>query len=412
MESIENPFGQPPLKAALSTLKGVAWAAVGMSALIGVGVVGVACVEAKKLGAAFQFTGTETTKRPTDASIADFGPFREDPTARTMIVTPTTAGAPSSLQPTASLNNIAPSLAALRTNAAQIDAAIETCKRQSPDCLPEIRQYQEMVEKVQQIPDRLTQAKTINGWVNTTILYDQGMLARARARLPYTWSTALGALVKGSGVCDHQAELKLHALSKVGFKQDDLRFTVLMILDKGKWVTGHAAVLTRINGQNYVLNNQSTIEDVAPFHQTYLPLEKTSRTLDFNAALQTTAQALNLGLDAPYRQNGLSMIPLYAMNYRSAQPYSGVIDSAAPPYYRGAKIDRPFLQVNFGSESLGSNLSNVAAPYRPVVFAVLDQAVNRYVGTDTPSSQDTITMPPMIIRAHPSFNKQQNKPAF
>lgn len=411
MDTEENPFGAPPRKVILSTLKGVMWGAVGMGVLIGAGVVGVASVEAKKLDAAFQFTGQETTKQYADASIAAFGPFQEDATARTIIVAQTVAATPSSLQPTASLSNIAPSLAALRTNAAQIDAAIETCKRQSPDCLPEVRQYQDMIEKVQQIPDRLTQAKTINGWVNTAILYDQGMLARARAHQPYTWSTALGALVKGSGVCDHQAELKLHALSKVGFKQDDLRFTVLMILDEGKWVTGHAAVLTRINGQNYVLNNQSTTEDVTPFHQTYLPLEKTSRTLDFNAALQTTAQALNLGLDAPYRQNGLSMIPLYAMNYRSAQPYVGVIDSDKPPYYRGAKIDRP-LMVGQTTESLGENLSQVAAPYRPVVFAALDQAVNRYVGTATPPRQDTITMPPMVIRAHPSFNKQQHKPAF
>lgn len=411
MAAAENPFGPPPLKAALSTLKGMAWAALGIGVIAGAGVIGVTLEEAKKLDAAFQFTAPGLTNRTDNDSIAAFGPFREDSGARTLIAAQAASALPSSRRPTATLNSIAPSLAALRANAAQLDAAIETCKRQPADCVPEVQQYQAMIEQVRRIPDKLTQAKTINGWVNTTMLYDQDIVTRARAHQPYSLPSTLGALTKGSGICDHQAELKLYALSKVGFRQDDVRFAVLMQLDEGKWITGHAVVLARIDGKNYVLNNQSTTDEIAPYHQTYLPLAKTGNTLDYNAALQTPAQALNLGLDAPHRQNGQSMIPLYAMNYVSAQPYRGVQDREEPPYYRGEKIDRPFL-IGTRTESLGVNFADIAPAYRPIVQAVLDKAINRYVGVEPQPRTDTLVMPAMIIRARPSGRSAGHAPAL
>lgn len=407
MDSVENPFGQPPLKAALSALKGVAWATIGMSGLIGAGVIKIAHDDAAILDRAFQFTSAAPAQTSTRATITSFGPFHEDQSARISITPAAAHHAPGTLIAQALLSKMEPSLGAIRSNAMQLNAAMEICKRQEPDCIPEVRQYQDMIEKVRQIPDRLTQAKTINAWVNTAILYDHGMRARAVAKLPHVWPTPLGSLTSGSGVCDQQAELKLHALSKVGFAQDDLRFTVLMLVQEGKWASSHGVVLARIDGKNYVLNNQTTEKEVKPFHRDYLPLEDTGRTLDYNAALQSPAQLLNLGLDASFRQEGASMIPLYSMNYQSAQPYIGVTDNAEPPYYRGVKFDRPLLQLHWGRESLGHNLSDVAAPHRPVVFAVLDPVINRYAQPDPRT--DTITMPAMVIRGNQGLKPERKQ---
>ena len=145
---------------------------------------------------------------------------------------------------------------ALQNNKAQLDLALNACVARPDVCDPNLVRYTKMIETVKEIPSPMEKVSAINAWVNSAIRYDTYEAAHVGI-----YRSMLGTLIDNRGVCVEQARLKMHALERVGFAPDNIRYVVEHTYENGKQTTvDHAVAVVRLDMKslghvNWVLNN-------------------------------------------------------------------------------------------------------------------------------------------------------------
>ena len=135
---------------------------------------------------------------------------------------------------------------------AELENVIVECSTSPKSCNPRIAAFAQMIKDVGQVPDRLTQVKLINAYINK-IDYDDDEVKSSRTDLDH--HTLLEAITLNKVICDEVARLKLFALEKIGFSQDEARWVSESIYINGvKQDSGHAIVEIKIDGQNWIMN--------------------------------------------------------------------------------------------------------------------------------------------------------------
>jgi Transglutaminase-like superfamily len=121
---------------------------------------------------------------------------------------------------------------------------------------PAIVHFNDMIDYVRDVPDKRMQALLVNAWINLAISYDP-------PTRPYR--SLIGALTDAKGCCYEIAELKLAALEILGFAADDVRLVGELSTTNGKRdEIGHTVVEIRIDGQNWIMNDQHMRAEFIP----------------------------------------------------------------------------------------------------------------------------------------------------
>jgi Transglutaminase-like superfamily len=130
---------------------------------------------------------------------------------------------------------------------AELIRRMDACRRDGKGP-PAIEQFAAMTDYVRGVPDKKTQALLVNAWINLAIAYDP-------PTRPYR--SLSGALTDAKGGCYEIAGLKLAALEILNFAADDVRVVAELSTTNGKRdETGHTVVELRIDGQNWIMNDQ------------------------------------------------------------------------------------------------------------------------------------------------------------
>jgi len=130
---------------------------------------------------------------------------------------------------------------------AELIGRMEACRRDGKGP-PAIARFAAMIDYIRAVPDQKMQALLVNGWINLALAYDP-------PTRPYR--SLIGALADAKGGCYEIAGLKLAALEILGFAADDVRLVLELSTTNGKRdETGHTVVAVRIDGQNWIMNDQ------------------------------------------------------------------------------------------------------------------------------------------------------------
>lgn len=356
---------------------------------IGLGLVGGALVlhathETRQLNKTMRFVVTSPAMKP--MTNLSFGPFTEAAEGQTRVSLALMPAPNNQTAAYAMLSTMGSSHYAITRNAVVMDGQMVACRMEPQNCSPALKQFQQFIDAARGVNDPIMRAQVVNAWVNTAIAYDDDfVLAQKKAREKRPSPTLVETLENGKGICDQQAQLKLYALSRSGTAQEDLRYVALMVIKEGKWVESHAVVLARLNGKTFVLNGQQFDRDFPDRKQA-----GDDQRLSYNSALLEPRSFLNIDYDAPFRQGGTSLMPLYSANYVTAQPYQGMLDGAHPPYYHGQPFARHLLQPRVSAAP-----AKQAASITP---AAIDALANALIFQDSFAMQPLV-LPTMTIRA-------------
>ncbi len=333
-------------------------------------------VMAVPLGMAGMLTGSVDNMTPNDLEFngsADsvvaaplnppkFGPFNEDEAQR--------RGAPRIADinmlrhvPTNNaLDQLATNHTKLARNRAELEMVLRDCANEVVvPCAPGLQKYQTMLTEVREMHAPYLQAMVVNAWVNSAIRYDNEEVGSNKRR------NLDEALIVGKGVCDEQAQLKLHALQAVGFKPEDIRFVVGNVVQNGKFKIAHAVTTVRIDGRTLVLNNQLSAQMPAQAAS----FQAISKLMDGTSRLATTTELL--GENPEERSHTEKFLPVYAMNYQTAAPYMGMNSNTQAPFYVGKRLKRP-RKIEISDVSLGVGLSKIDKAFQSTVSALLLEA--------------------------------------
>jgi predicted transglutaminase-like cysteine proteinase len=311
-----------------------------------------------------EFNGTADAVAAVPLNPPKFGPFTEDEAQR--------RGAPQIADlntlrhvPTNNaLDQLATNHAKLVRNRTEFDQVLRDCAREvAQPCAPGLQKYQAMLTEVREMRAPYLQAMVINAWVNSSIRYDNEEVGTNKRR------NLDEALIVGKGVCDEQAQLKLHALQAVGFKSDDTRYVVGNVVQNGKFKIAHAVATVRIDGRALVLNNQLSAQMPAQAAS----FQAISKLMDGTSRLMATPE---LHGDKPEERSAAEkFLPVYAMNYQTAAPYIGMNSNTQAPFYVGRRLKHQ-RKIEISDVSLGVGLSKISPSFRPSVSTLLIDAFN------------------------------------
>lgn len=311
-----------------------------------------------------EFNGSADTAVAAPLNPPKFGPFTEDEAQR--------RGAPKiadinmlrNLPTNNALDQLATNHTKLARNRAELDKVLRDCAREVGEpCKPGLQKYQTMLKEVREMRAPYLQAMVVNAWVNSAIRYDNEEIGKNNRR------NLNEALIDGKGVCDEQAQLKLHALQAVGFKPEDIRFVVGNVVQNGKFKIAHAVTTVRIDGRTLVLNNQLSAQMPAQAAS----FQAISKLMDGTSRLATTTELL--GEKPEERSPTEKFLPVYAMNYQTAAPYMGMNSNTQAPFYVGRRLKHQ-RKIEISDVSLGVSLSKIDPGFRPSVSALLMDAFN------------------------------------
>ncbi len=338
-----------------------------------------------QLNKTMQFVATSPEAAAPAAHDLPFGPFTEAADRRIKAGLALTPAPGNQTTAYAMLSEMGSSHYAIMRNAVVLDSQMVACRMTPETCSPPLEKFRQLIDTARTIPDPTTKALLVNAWVNTAIAYDDDLVLSQKNSKPRPAPDMVETLTTGKGICDQQAQLKLYALSRAGIPQEDLRYVALMVIKEGRWVSSHAVTLARLDGKTAVLNGQQYDKDMP--HKTYADIDQ---RLAYNSALQDPRSLLNLDYNAPFRQGGTSLMPLYSANYVTAQPYQGMLDGEKPPYYRGSAFARYITPPH---ETLTRVPALTPQLQQRVSGALADALLFQY------SQQATLTLPPMKISA-------------
>jgi hypothetical protein len=130
---------------------------------------------------------------------------------------------------------------------AELIGRIDACRHDGKGS-PAVKRFTDMIDYLRGVPDKRMQALLVNAWINLALAYDP-------PTRPYR--SLIGALSDAKGGCYEIAGLKLAALEILGFAADDVRLVMELSTTNGKRdETGHTVVAVRIEGQNWIMNDQ------------------------------------------------------------------------------------------------------------------------------------------------------------
>lgn len=349
---------RPAVATAFQRAKVLTAIAVGVPAAIYGAMAGMAAMTAPD---DLEFVGAASEAPAVPLNPPKFGPFTEDETQRRGAPTVTDMNSLRHVPVNNATDELGGNHTKLVRNRLELDAVLRDCAREVVQpCAPGLQKYQQMVQEVRTFHAPYLQAMVINAWVNSAIRYDNEEVGSSKRR------NLDEALLVGKGVCDEQAQLKLHALQAVGFKPDDTRYVVGNVVQNGMFKIAHAVATVRINDQSFVLDNQMSGE--MPPHAA--SFQAVSALLNRASRLKTTTEMY--GANPEQRSAAEKFLPVYAMNYQTAAPYTGMASKSAAPFYVGRRLKQPHNQIS--DISLGVGLSKIDAGFRPVVSSLLMDA--------------------------------------
>lgn len=311
-----------------------------------------------------EFNGSPDAVTAAPLNPPKFGPFTEDEAQRRSAPHIADMNLLRHVPTNNALDQLATNHAKLVRNRAEFDQVLRDCGSElTQPCAPGLQKYQTMLSEVRALHAPYLQAMVINAWVNSAIRYDNEEVGSNKRR------NLDEALIVGRGVCEEQAQLKLHALQAVGFKPGDTRYVVGNVVQNGKFKIAHAVATVRIDDRTFVLNNQLSAQMPAQAAS----FQAISKQIDVTSRLMTTAE---LHGDKPEeRSPAEKFLPVYAMNYQTAAPYIGMNSNTQAPFYVGKRLKQP-RKIEISDVSLGVGLEKVDPGFRPMVSTLLFDAFN------------------------------------
>ena len=179
-----------------------------------------------------------------------------------------------------------------------LDKAREVCRQHAPACLPVVQTLNHVMTQIDLLSGQKRKAMAINAFVNLAIAYDFPEAKQDKRR------DLVKTLQDGAGVCEEQAQLKLYLLEAAGFNKDDVRYVGEAITEKNKPIIYHAVVEVRINGGNWILNNQS------PLH-----MASRAQLLSWASTMERDSVHLNAHNESSIGSSAWRHFPLRSFNY-------------------------------------------------------------------------------------------------
>ncbi len=223
---------------------------------------------------------------------------------------------------------------------------------------------------------RLVQARIVNGWVNTLIVYDHSKVPPTPIPLagspPQKYQTPYDTLHLGTGICGDMTLLKYETLRKLGFRDEDMRLVVGSITDRhGNIMDGHMVLKVDINGRDIILNNnQDVIKDIkttppAPNKETQIVADNSYESSPGGLAIQAGNKKEKFFPNFGINGNGVTVYDYSAIKGSTALSVARELDATATTENLGGTSHHEFAaQYNRALEELG----------QPKIHALFDQA--------------------------------------
>jgi hypothetical protein len=204
-----------------------------------------------------------------------------------------------------------------------------------------------MIDYVHGVPDKKMQALLVNAWINLALAYDP-------PTRPYR--SLVGALTDAKGGCYEIAGLKLAALEILGFAADDVRLVAELSTTNGKRdETGHTVVEVRIDGQNWIMNDQHMRAEFIATRSAFF-------VASYHSVMEPDCVHVNYGNNSLWTPN-VKYFPWGSYNSAYFARYDGVTRSDPP-----VKADLPQLPPPSAKYiSLGTLIGEDAARRQQII---------------------------------------------
>lgn len=167
----------------------------------------------------------------------------------------------------------------------ELDEVIRRCGLDIQTCHPHVLAYMNMIFVAKTLPIE-SRIALVNGFVNYVLSYDTSEIPKKLSER----YTLVEAIIRSGAICDRNAMLKLDALTRAGVSEKNMAWIKTEVYKRETWPSAystHAAVLVRVNGNNWVLNNQDADRTARSPEQLYLAFRLSSTVFPDYAFLNT-----------------------------------------------------------------------------------------------------------------------------
>ncbi|MGB9152465.1 MAG: transglutaminase domain-containing protein [Alphaproteobacteria bacterium] len=228
-------------------------------------------------------------------------------------------------------------------DSAELQAAMDDCTKNAPTCDPHVKAFADMLKLVKKVPDQLTQIEMVDTYLNT-ISYDYDEESHAKSDLDH--HTFKQVLDLNKGVCDEVAGLKLFALEKLGFHEQNIRWVGEDVYGDGERADAHAVTAVRIGSQVWIMNLGDAIDAGNYTGQKAVLLVMSNSTVE---ASDTELNFSNHSFFQDYVP-GIYLVPATAFNSTSTGLYRDLIPDKnlnnIPPEDRLAPKDSKAISLH------------------------------------------------------------------